>query len=187
MKVQSVLRNSGGLAALALLWAMGSAVIAAQSVDSSEISKVLTEAKSHAVLAADDAASLESYARTTVSWKSHSGKIAEITEYVNALGKVNQELSDLSSQGSPWQQKAITEVDSLLRDMATHLTATINHFNDNQSRIHMQPYRDYAHANYELASKTAQVIRDFVEYDKATSKAEALEQKLDLSVADKGE
>jgi hypothetical protein len=31
------------------------------------------------------------------------------------------------------------------------------------------------------------MISDFVEYDKATSKAEALEQKLELSKADAGE
>ena len=100
---------------------------------------------------------------------------------------MNKQLNDLSSQGSPWQQKAISQIDSLLRDTAAQLTATIKHLRDNQSRIHLQPYIDYAHGSYERASKTAQMISDFVEYDKATSKAEALEQKLELSKADAGE
>lgn len=70
--------------------------------------------------------------------------------------------------------------------MANHLTATINHLKDHQSQIHMQPYRDYARANHDLASTTAAVIKDFVEYDKAKSTTEALEQKLELS-RDEGE
>jgi hypothetical protein len=188
MKLRSVLRTSGGFAAsLALLLLLSSPVIKAQTADSEEISKLLTEAEDHATLAADDAATLESYTRSTVSWQSHSAKLAEIADHVNALGKVNKQLNDLSSQGSPWQQKAIGQIDSLLRDMAAQLTATIDHLKNNQSRIHMQPYRDYAHASYERASQTAHVISDFVEYDKASSRAEALEQKLELSEAEKAD
>ena len=188
MKLRSILRTSGGLAAsLALLLFFASPVLKAQTADSEEISKLLTQAEDHATLAADDAATLESYTRSTNSWQSHSAKLAEIAEHINALGKVNKQLNDLSSQGSPWQQKAISQIDSLLRDTAAQLTATIKHLRDNQSRIHLQPYIDYAHGSYERASKTVQMISDFVEYDKATSKAEALEQKLELSKADAGE
>jgi len=38
----------------------------------------------------------------------------------------------------------------------------------------------YARATYDRASRTAQMISDFVEYDKASAKAESLEQKLEL-------
>jgi hypothetical protein len=72
-----------------------------------------------------------------------------------------------------------------LRDTAAQLTTTINHLKDNQSKIRLQPYRDYVASTYERAHRTAQMIRDFVEYDKATSKAEALEQKLELSETEK--
>ena len=188
MKLRSLLRTSGGFAAsLALLLVLASPAIKAQTADSEEISKLLTQAEDHAALAADDAATLESYTRSSVSWQAHSAKLAEIAEHINELGKANKQLNDLSSQGSPWQQKAISQIDSLLRDTAAQLTATINHLSDNQSRIHLQPYIDYAHGSYERASKTAQMISDFVEYDKATSKAEALEQKLELSKTDAGE
>ena len=186
MKLQSILRTSGGLAAsLALLLVLAPPVMKAQTADSEDISKLLTQAKEHATLAADDTATLESYTRSTNSWQSHSAKLAEIAEHVNALGSVSKQLNDLSSQGSPWQQKAIGQIDSLLRDMANQLNATIDHLKNNQSRIHLQPYIDYAHGSYERASKTAQMISDFVEYDRATSKAEALEQKLELSEAEK--
>lgn len=186
MKLHSVLRTSGRLAIpFALLLVFASPVLRAQSADSEEISKLLMEAEHYAALATDDAATLESYTRSTSSWESHSARLAEMTDHVNAMGKVNKQLSDLSSQGSPWQQKAIAQIDTLLRDTAAHLTATINHLKDNQSKIHMQPYRDYVASTYERANRTAQMIRDFVEYDKATSKAEALERKLELSEAEK--
>ncbi len=185
MKLRSVLRATAGLAAsLALLLLISSPVVKAQTADSEEISKLLTDAEDHATLAAHDAEMLDSYTRSTISWKSHSVKLAEIADHVNEMGKVNKQLADLRSQGSPWQQKAIGHIDFLLRDLAAQLTATIDHLNNNQSRVHMQPYRDYAHASYERASETAHVISDFVEYDKASSKAEALEQKLELSESD---
>jgi hypothetical protein len=186
MKLRSVLRTAGGLAtSFALLFLFASPVVKAQSADSEEISRLLTEAQHYATQATDDAATLESYTRSTASWQSHSVRLAEMADHVNAMGKVNKQLSDLSSQGSPWQQKAISQIDSLLRDTAAQLTATINHLKDNQSKIHLQPYRDYVASTYERANKTAQMIRDFVEYDKATSKAEALEQKLELSETEK--
>jgi|GEM_PF-619246 len=187
MQFRSILRTSFGLTALALFLAMGSPAIVAQSADSEEISKLLTQAKSHAVLAADDADTLESYTNSTHSWESHSVRLAEMAEHVNAMGKVNKQLSDLSSQGSPWQQIAISRIDPLLREMADQLTATINHLKNNQSKIHMGPYRDYVQANHDVASRTAQMISDFVEYDKAKSKAESLERKLELPSPVKGD
>jgi hypothetical protein len=188
MKLQSVFRTSCVVAAsLALLLLLTPSIVKAQTADSEEISKLLAQAEEHATLAADDAATLESFTRSTNSWPSHSKQLAEIADHINALGKVNKQLNDVSSQGSPWQQKAISQIDSLLRDTAAQLTATIDHLNNNQSRVHMQPYIDYAHGSYERASKTARMISDFVEYDKASSKAEALEQKLELPKADAGE
>ncbi len=188
MELRSILRTSVGLAAsLALLLFFASPVMKAQTADSEDISKLLTEAENHAVLAVDDAATLESYTRSSASWQIHSDKVVQIVEHINALGKVNKQLNDLSPQGSPWQQKAISQIDSLLRDTAAQLSATINHLRDNQSRIHQQPYIDYAHGNYERASRTAQMISDFVEYDKAKSKVDALEEKLQLSDAEKAD
>lgn len=188
MNIRPILRTTGGfVAALAVLLVLASPFVRAQSTDSAEISRLLKVAEVHATLAADDAATLESYSLSSVPWQSHGQKLGEMTEHVNALGRASKELNDLSPQGSPWQQKAISQIDSLLRDMAAQLTATIDHLNQNQSRVHMPQFQNYVRANHELASRTAQMISDFVDYDQATSKADALEQKLELSKADTGE
>jgi len=185
MKVRTILYRFGSLAALALIFAMGSRMMPAQSADSAEISKLLDLAKSEAALAEDDAATLDSFARSKLSLQSHVGKLNQIAEHINALGKTNKELSDQRAIGSPWQQKAIDQIDPLLREMADLLTTTMKHLNENPSRIHLSAYREYAHSNSELASKTAGMIRDFVDYDEAQSKAESLEAKLELSTSEK--
>lgn len=180
MKAQSIHRILVGITALALVLLIGSPYVVAQKADSEKISGLLTEAKTYAVQAEDDSATLESFTRSNLEFRSHAVKLEQIKANVNNLGKVAKEMNDMSSEGSAWQQDAIRQIDPLLRSMADHLTATIEHLNANQSKVHMPPYRDYVHANYEFASRTAEMIRDFVDYDKAKARADALEQKLEL-------
>jgi hypothetical protein len=65
--------------------------------------------------------------------------------------------------------------------MATNLTGTIQHLNQNPSGVRMQPFRQYTRTNYELAKRTADLIRDFVDYDEAKANVESLEQKLEIA------
>lgn len=174
-------------ALVALFFTMASRTLSAQSPDSAEISKLLAQAKSHAVLAEDDAATLDSYTGSKLSWQSHREALNEMRGHVNALGKVSKQLIDERAKGSKWQQKAIDQIDPLLREMAARLSATIKHLGENSPRIHMPAYREYVHANYEVANKTAGMIRDIVEYDEAQSRAESLEAKLELKETEQGE
>lgn len=180
MKFQSMLRNFGGAMALTLVLAMAAPNTWAQAADSDEISNLLAQAKSHAALADDDAAKLESYTRSKLAWRTHAIKLDEIKQHVNELLKVDAQLNDLRGQGSPWQQDAINQIDVHLKELAALLTTTINHLNDNKSRVHMQAFRDYAESNHDLIAKISAMINDYVDYDKAKSKAELLEQKLEL-------
>ncbi len=187
MKAQSIHRTLMGIAAIALVLLIGSPYVAAQKADSEEISNLLTQSKTHAVQAEDDSATLESFTRSGLEWRSHAAKLDQIKTHVNEIGKLLKQMSDLNAEGSPWQQEAIRQIDPLLRSMADNLTSTIDHLNKNQNKVHLPPYRDYVHANYEFASRTAEMIKDFVDYDKAKAKADALEQKLELPVSDQGD
>jgi hypothetical protein len=184
MNIQSSLRNVVSFAVLTFSMTVGSPLMRAQSPDSQQISKLLVEAKREAVLLADDADTLHSYTASNIHWQTHTRRLAQMADHVNELGKVNKQLSDLKAEGSPWQQQAIVQIDPLLRDLATNLTATIGHLKENQSRIHFQPYREYVVATHESASGMSRLICDFVDYDKAQAKAKDLEQKLELTVAD---
>ncbi len=180
MKYPRMLHLCGGIAALALLLMIGSPLLRAQTTDSEQISKLFTDARSYALLAETDADRLDSYTRSSLAWQTHAAQLTAIKENVNELGKIHKQLSDLRPEGSPWQQEAIDRIEPLLRDMADNLTATINHLNEHKNQVNMQPYRDYAHANYELASRTATLISDIVEYDKSKSRAQSLEKSLEL-------
>jgi hypothetical protein len=168
-----------GAAMFALLLS-SSLILIAQKADSAQVSKLLTEIKEHSSLAAHDAELLDSYTRSQVSWKLHAYSLAEIKEHVNDLGRDFNEAQRLREEGSPWQQQAIDQIEPLLKGMAAHLSATIEHLNNNQGRVRMQPYVDYVRANQEYATKTSALIHDFVDYGDAKAKSEQLEQKLQL-------
>jgi hypothetical protein len=187
VKLQTAVHSFGALLVLAIVFAFWPKAISAQSTDSEEISKLLIEAKGHAVEAEHDADTLDTYTKSEISWQSHSTQLAMIREHINALGKVDKNLMDLRGTGSPWQQKAIDQIHPLLVEMADLLRTTIRHLSENPSRIHMQAYRDYAHGNYEVASKITGMIRNYVEYDEAQSKIAALEAKLGTATSDKSD
>jgi len=166
---------------MGLVMFSGTSRSSAQTQDSEQISQLLVEAKSHALEAEDDAAKLEAYTRAKMSWKSHGNQLEAMKMHVNELGKIAGELNALASEGSPWQQQAVQQVMPLLKEMATNLNNAIEHLNDNQGHVHMQPFRDYARTNYDLAKRTADLIRDLVDYDEAKSRADSLEQKIELA------
>jgi hypothetical protein len=113
-------------------------------------------------------------------------KLERLRDHINELGKLDTQMGDLRGEGSPWQQSAIDRIDMQLRKTATQLSATITHLNENQSQVHMEPYREYVQENRELTSSLAKLIDDFVDYGESNSEAEALEQRLELPVARSG-
>ena len=155
-------------------------VASAQNPDSKAISDLLLQARQHAVLAEDDAVTLASYTRSKLSWESHAQRLREMNDHTNDLiSEVNQ-LNSLRDQGSPWQQHAIDQITPLLREMSDTLTATIRHLNENQSRVHMPQYEEYANSSSEVMTRTAKLITDLVEFDQARAKAKGLEKSLNL-------
>jgi hypothetical protein len=175
-KVLAALKKTGLLGLMLLMPAFAKA----QTADSNAITDLLKEAKTHAVLAEEDAVTLETYTRSTLSWQAHGNRLDDMTVHANDLIRDYKKLSSMREEGSPWQKEAIDRIDPLLHEMADHLQATINHFNDNKNRLQMGPYRDYAKANRDLMSKTNQLISDFVDYGEAKTKANLLEKTLEL-------
>ncbi len=174
--ILNILKETALLGLLLLVPTFGRA----QPADSEAITDLLKEAKAHAVVAEDDAATLESYTRSTMSWQTHGNHLTEMKIHANDLLSDFNQLKSMRSEGSPWQQEAIDRIDPLLRDMAEHLGAMIDHFNDNKNKIQMPPYREYAKANLELMSRTNRMISDFVDYGDARTRADNLEKTLEL-------
>ena len=166
------------IAILALLLPV--AMLAAQNQDSEAISKLLDQVKSHAAQASDDAATLESYTRSTLSWQSHGMQLNQMRSHVNNLLKDASMLMEMRDEGSPWQQEAIDRIDPLLPVIASHLSATIDHYNDNQNRLQLQPYRNLVLANQKLIDQAHTLISAFADYSEAKARADELEKKIEL-------
>lgn len=178
MKNRTAFFRIGSLCVLAMFLTVAAKISQAQTADSKEISSLLSDAKTHAVRAASDATEMDSFTRSNISWQSYAAKIGVIKEHVNELGKLHADLAAVRHTGSPWQQNAIDQIEPLLQEMADNLSATINHLNENQAKVHMPEFKNYVHANHDLATDLANLIKDFVTYDEARATAADLEQKL---------
>ena len=183
MKSFTFMSTVSRLAILALLLPAG--FLAAQNPDSAAVSKLLEEVKTHAAIADDDAHTLAAYTLSRLGWQSHSTQLNRIKTHVNALIRDSNQLTNMRDEASPWQQDAIDRISSLLPEMASHLTATINHFNDNPEHTSLKPYRDLAVTNQTIIHKAPEIISDYVDYGEAKAKVDELEKQLQLASAAK--
>lgn len=178
-------RGLMGLVAPALIAAgyvlFPAAVKGADSGDSPEITKLLADAKAEAYELKQDSDELNGFVKSRLSWESHATKIERIKEHVNATGKLLAKMKDMEALGSPWQKEAIVRIEPLLKELAANTEMTINHLNENRSKIHFTEFKDYVKANYELATDLEALIRDFVNYGEAKDKFERLRGKLEVT------
>jgi hypothetical protein len=171
------------LKAIAISWvflSLASLPVGARPTDSEQFLKLLTDAKTEASVLQQDAAGLNAFTHSDVSWQSYADKLTQIKTDVNKVAAIVQELNDLRIIASPWQQIAIDRVKSLLQELARNTQSTITTLNQNPNRVHMAPYTEYVAAHYNLATDLASMIGDFVEYGKSKAKLEALTWKLEL-------
>ena len=176
MKAKRLLGLLGGFTLFCLVFATS----ALAQKDSDEINSLLSQARTQAWQAAQDADTLQSYTMSPMAWESHAAQLRLIQDRVNALAKTTQQLNEQRAQGSAWQQAAIDRINPLLTDMNEALAATITALNDHPERVNMPTYRDYAHANYDVCEGAATVISDFVAYGKSKGNSTVLKEKLDL-------
>ena len=158
-------------------------MLAAQNPDSASITKLLSEVKSHAALADEDAHTLESYSLSSLHSQTHGNQLNQIRQHVKDLIRDGNELSSMRDDGSPWQQEAIDRINPLLSEMAAHLTATINHLNDNLRQTQMKPFRDLVLTNQTILHNAHKIISDYADYAEAKAKADALEKDFRISAA----
>ena len=157
------------------------AIKAAESSDSPEITRLLSDAKTEAAQLKLDSEDLDKFAKSRLSWHSHVTKIEMIKGHVNATGKLLTKMKDLEVIGSPWQQTAIRRTEPLLRELADNTETTIRYLNENQTKVHSPEFQDYVKANYELATDLDALIRDFLSYGEAKEKMDRLEKKLEIT------
>jgi hypothetical protein len=170
------------LAALVLGYLMISPTAQAASPssdDSKEISKLFDEAKFEAHQLEQDAAEIETFNKTGLGWQSHADKLGAIRHHINKSGKLLAQLHQLRNEGSAWQQKAIGEIEPLLKELADNTQAAVEHFSDNKEIVHMSAtYQEYLKSNSVLSKELSALITDYVGYGFHKAEFERLGEKV---------
>ncbi len=181
MKTQQLTRLMVPLALLAVGgFSTSVALKAADSQDSEQVSKLLSQAKTQAYQLREDASALESYSRWNSDWANHKTAINEMKDHVNAVAGTLAKLDDARATAAPWQATAIDRIKPLLREIAANTGEVIDAVNKSPKRLATKEYRDYIEANSDDANQLAELIANFVNYGNAKNRMERLAAKLEL-------
>ena len=148
--------------------------------DSPEVTKLLTDIKAEAIELKVDSEEMESFTRSTMTWRGYGSKLDLVKGHVNNALTLLTKLKNAEATGSQYQQAAIKRIEPLLKELADNTTATINLLNDNQGKVHMPAFKDYVKANYALATDLEALIRDLVDYANAKENFETLGSKSEV-------
>lgn len=133
--------------------------------DSKEVSQYLNEAKVEAHELEQDVNTMESFTRSDLTAQSHATTLNEIGDHINKAGKLLAKLHAARDGGSAWQQKAIDEIEPLLKELAANTKMAMEFFNDNKRHINVSPtYQEYLKSNCGLAKELSELITDYVDY-----------------------
>jgi len=150
--------------------------------DSKEVSDLLAQAKGQAGQLKLDAADMETFTRTNVSWESNAAKITAIKDHVNKVADTVAKLNQLRDTASSWQKTAIDRVNPLLQELASNTTAIIDHLNKEKGgRLNTPEHKEYLKSNAELAANLSSTIADFVDYGKTKAKFDKEARELEVS------
>ena len=136
------------VAAFALSIPVGSA-FAAGPPDSTTIPKLFDQVKHDAAQVIYDADVLESCRHSKFDWKTYAQVLTSVKEHANSLFRSYYQLQQMRDKGTPAQQKAIDQLEPLLRDMAASLTNTFQALKEHPDRVNMPSFRTRVHANWE--------------------------------------
>jgi hypothetical protein len=149
--------------------------------DSPQVSKLLADVRSEALLLRDDAQLLESYTRSDISRDTQARTVAEVKDHVNAMGKKLAELMSAKDSASPWQVAAIERIQPFLRELADNTTRAISYINKGPTNYKTGEYKEYLEANSDVSSELFSLISDFVDYGNSKNRMERLSNKLEIS------
>lgn len=92
---------------------------------------------------AHDADILESYKwQSNLHWESHSYRLHQARDHINAIGKRLAQLDEIRPQAAPWQQRAIDELTPIAARVAAHTQAAMEHLKDNHGYLFAPVYTD---------------------------------------------
>lgn len=164
------------MGALPLL--MGAAYAA--EANDTEVTKLLSQAKTQAFQVKEDAVNMESFNRMAVSRETQKATINQIRDDVNALVATENKLQAAKATAAPWQIQVISRITPYLDELNGYTSAVIEQFNG-EVRHTPAEMKDYYEANADYSSDLAKMIADFVDYGQTKDRLERLQTTLEIS------
>jgi len=142
-----------------------------------DVAALFQEARSTATQLNRDAATMESFTRSNLNWKSHSAQITRIKDHINKAGSILSEMQAARGEAKPWHQDAIDVITPALKELASNTESIINHLNENPQNLKDPTYMQYLKSNAQSASELAAAVGNAVDYDRTRTRMDELEAK----------
>ena len=164
--------------ALLSIGALFALLLAQTSVMAADVSALFQQARTTANQLSRDAATMESFTRSNLSWQSHAAQVRLIKEHVNQAGEILSQMQAARGEAQPWHQDAIDGITPVLKQLASNTDAIINHLNETPRHLKDPSYVQYLKSNQQLASELSAAVGNVVDYDNTKTRMEALQGQL---------
>ncbi len=144
------------------------------------VTKLLSQAKTQAFQVKEDAVTMESFNRMTVSHETQAAMINQIRGNVNALVATENKLQAAREDAPAWQKQVIARIIPFLDELNGYSSAVIEKLNGEVPHTFAE-YKDYLEANADYATDLAKMIADFVDYGRTKDRLEHLTDKLEIN------
>jgi len=147
--------------------------------DNEQVTKLLAEAKTQAFQLKEDAVTMESFNRMTVSREAQAAMINQIRDHINVLVGTEHKLKAAEGTASAWQKRVIDRIVPFLEELNGYTSAVVEHLNGEVLHTRAE-YKDYLEANADYATDLAKMIADYVDYGRTKDRFETLSKKLEV-------
>lgn len=142
----------------------------ADGADSLQRMKLIADARTMAVQARADAATMEAFGQLDIKWEAHAGTVAQMREHVVVMNEVASELKTLEDTATPWEKTVIDRIEPYLTELAADNEAAMDRFDEHPSLFGTPASSGYLKANFESATYLSALIVNFVENGNAPAR-----------------
>ena len=163
MNAYKLIARTASLALLAAGFLGAPPAAKADGVDSLQRLKLLADAKTMAVQAKEDAATMQAFGQLDIKWEAHAGTVAKMREHVVAMNEVVAKLKAAEATAEPWEQGVIQRIEPYMTALAADNEAAMDKFDEHPSLFGTQASNAYLEANVDSAAHLSALVVNFVE------------------------
>jgi hypothetical protein len=142
--------------------AMGTASKDNHNTDPKQISTLMLDAKTMALQARDDAATMAGYGHMDMKWGDHAKAVAQIRENVMGMDVQVAKLKAAEGNAEPWQKDVMQRIEPYLTQLAENNNSILAEMDTNPSVFGTAAWNAYLDENANSAAYFAGLIANFV-------------------------